>query len=208
MATNLVANILAISLFLIALFVSLRSFYVYTLSRNPRLFILGLSMAILSLTAAADFTSSNITSISLNTDWFLYIGQAVSLLFIFLSFIRNSEGYFQGLMRVYVLASVVLIALLLLAPTLPAFPNTMLKAALSGSRCIISFGVFYCYASAFMSKQTRFGLLMTLSFALIGFGYLMIVQQYFISSSQIFDNVGDLLRLIGFVTLLIAVLAG
>lgn len=208
MGPNLIANVLAIFLFLIALFVSLRSFYVYAASRNPRLFILGLSMAILSLTAGADFASSNITSITLNTDWFLYIGQAVSLLFIFLSFIRNSEGYFQGLMRIHILASVILIALLLLSPTLPAFPNTALKAILSGSRCVISFGVFYCYASAFMTKQTRFGLLMTLSFAFIGFGYLMIVQQYFVSGPQIFDNVGDILRLVGFVTLLIAVLAG
>ena len=165
-------------------------------------------MAIISLTAAADFASSNITTITLNTDWFLYIGQAASFLFIFLSFLRNSEGYFQGLMRVHILTSVILIALLLLAPTLPTVPNTLLKAVLSGSRCVICFGVFYCYASAFMSKQTRFGLLMTLSFALIGFGYLMIVQQYFVSGPQTFDNVGDILRIVGFLTLRIAVLVG
>ena len=208
MGPNLIPNIVAIFLFLVALFVSLRSFYVYAATRNPRLFILGLSMAIISLTAAADFASSNITSITLNTDWFLYIGQAVSLLFIFLSFLRNSEEYFQSLMRVHIIASVVLIALLLLAPTLPAFPDTALKAVLSGSRCVISFGIFYCYASAFMTKQTRFGLLMTISFALIGFGYLMIVQQYFVAGPQIFDNVGDILRIFGFLALLIAILAG
>ena len=111
-------------------------------------------------------------------------------------------------MRIHVIASVVLIALLLLSPTLPAFPNTALKAILSGSRCVISFGVFYCYASAFMTKQTRFGLLMTISFALLGFGYLMIVQQYFISGPQIYDSVGDILRIFGLLALLVAVLAG
>ena len=144
MDTNLVANIVAILLFLIGLFVSLRSFYIYVSTRNPRLFILGLSMAILSLTAVADFVSTNVTSIALNTDWFLYVGQAVSFLFIFLSFIRNSDGYFQRLMRFHVLASVILIGLLVLSPTLPAFPNTLLKTVLSGSRCVICFGIFYC----------------------------------------------------------------
>lgn len=59
-----------------------------------------------------------------------------------------------------------------------------------------------------MTKQTRFGLLMTLAFALISFGYLMIVQQYFISGKQIFDSVGDILRIAGFLVLFTAVLAG
>lgn len=208
MGTNLIPNVISITIFFVSLFISLRAFYVYSATRNPRLFILGLSMSILSLTAVADFISSNVTTITLNTDWFLYIGQAVSLLFIFLSLIRNGEGYFQKLIRVHIIASVILLAIMLLSPTLPAFPNTAVKTILSGSRCVISFAIFYCYASAFMTKPTRFGLLMTISFAVIGFGYLMIVQQYFIAGPQIFDNVGDLLRTAGFLTLLIAILAG
>src|SRR5437764_15224258 len=111
MGTNLIPNLLAVSLFLIALFVSLRSFYVYAQLRNLRLFILALSMSILSLTAAADFISSNISSITLNTDWFLYIGQAVSLLFILLSFVRSSDKYLQILMRLHVLVSALLLGL-------------------------------------------------------------------------------------------------
>ena len=55
MGTNLIPNILAVSLFIIGLYVALRAFYVYFLSRSPRLFILGLSMGIISLTAGADF---------------------------------------------------------------------------------------------------------------------------------------------------------
>ncbi len=74
MATNLITNILAITLFLVTLFVSLRSFYMYAQTSNLRLFILGLAMAIISLTAIADFTSSNVTRFPLNTDWFLYFG--------------------------------------------------------------------------------------------------------------------------------------
>src|SRR5712691_2080562 len=118
MGSNLIPNILAVLLFVIALFISLRAFYVYTRSLSPRLFILGLSMGVISLTAAADFASSNITSITLNTDWFLYIGQAASLLFIFLSFIRNTDEYFRNLMRWHVFVSVLLLGLLVLSPAL------------------------------------------------------------------------------------------
>src|SRR6267154_2023670 len=105
MGANLIPNILAIALFLVTLFISIRAFYTYFQGYNQRVFILGLSMGIIALTAAADFFSSNVTSITLNTDWFLYIGQAVSLLFILLSFLRSSEEYFKGLMRWHVLVS-------------------------------------------------------------------------------------------------------
>lgn len=47
-----------------------------------------------------------------------YIGQSCSLLFILLSFLRNSDEYFQGLMRTHILVSVLLIGLLLLSATL------------------------------------------------------------------------------------------
>ncbi len=132
----------------------------------------------------------------------------MSFLFIFLSLIRNSEGYFRGLTRLQILASVVLIGLLLFSPTLPAFPDTILKTIVSGSRCVLCFAIFYAYASAFMTKQTRFGLLMTLAFALLGFGYLMIVQQYFALSGSIYDNAGDIIRVFGLVSLFVAVVAG
>src|SRR5579883_2745365 len=108
---NLVQNLLAVVLCLITLFVAIRSFYIYAQTHSPRLFILGLSMGILALTAAADFYSSNAANITLNTDWFLYIGQAVSLLFILLSFLGNTDGYFQLLMRLQVLATALLIGL-------------------------------------------------------------------------------------------------
>ena len=165
-------------------------------------------MSIISLTAAADFASSNIPSITLNTDWFLYIGQAISLLFILLSLVRSSDEYLQGLTIWHLGASGLLLALLLLSPTLPGFPNTAIRAILSSSRCILCFGIFFCYVSAFMKKETRFGLLMSLSFLLLALGYLMIAQQYFTVSQQLFDNAGDIIRLLGLGTLLAAVLAG
>src|SRR5215472_2587952 len=108
----LIPNTLAVILFLVCLFISVRAFYAYARSQSQRVFILGLSMAVIALTAAADFVSSNVNSFSLNTDWFLYIGQATSLLFILLSFVRSSEEYLLRLMRLHVFASVLVLCLL------------------------------------------------------------------------------------------------
>jgi len=205
---NLIPDLLALLLFLAALLIASRALYIYFQVRNPRLFILGVSMGIVAFTALADLVSTVVTSVTLNTDWFLYIGQSASFLFILLSLASNNDEYFQRLMRVQVLVSALLIGLMLLSPTLPAFSNILVKAILSGSRSVICFGIFYFYASAFMKKHTRFSLLMGISFALLAFGYLMIVQQYFIASGTFFDNEGDIIRMVGLVTLLVAVFRG
>jgi hypothetical protein len=203
---NLVQNLLAAVLCLIAVFVSIRALYIYSQTQSPRLFILGVSMGVIALTAIADFYSSNETSITLNTDWFLYIGQAVSLLFILLSFLNNSDRYFQWLMRSQLLVSALLIGLLLLSPTLPSFPHTALQTLLSGSRCVICFGIFFFYISAYMAKRARFSLLMGIAFLLLGFGYLVLAQQYFASNSVSFDSAGDIIRMFGLIVLLAAIL--
>jgi len=205
---TMIPNVFAILLFGAALLVAIRAIYAYLQVRNPRLFILGVSMGILSLTAIADFASSNITSVTLNTDWFLYIGQATSFLFIFLSLLTNDNAYFQKLMRAQVFLAALLIGTLLLSPTLPPFTNLAIKATLSGSRSLICFGIFYFYVTTFMRKQTRFSLLMSVAFVLLAFGYLMIVQQYFVNTGVLFDNEGDLIRTIGLIALLIAVFRG
>jgi hypothetical protein len=59
-----------------------------------------------------------------------------------------------------------------------------------------------------LKKQTRFSLLMGVSFVLLGFGYLMVVQQYFIAGTSLLDNIGDIIRMFGLLTLLVAVFIG
>src|SRR5579884_2841348 len=108
MSPDLIANILSLSLFFVALFISLRAFYVYARSRSGRLFVLALAMAVIALTAVAGFAGDNVTSISLNVDWFNYIGQTVCFLFILLSFFRNSAEYLRSLMRWHIVVSLLL----------------------------------------------------------------------------------------------------
>jgi hypothetical protein len=202
---NLVQNLLAVVLCVVTLFVSVRALYIYTQTHSPRLFVLGVSMGIIALTAAADFYSSNVENITLNTDWFLFIGQSVSLLIILLSFFSNTDKYFQVLMRLQLLASALLLGLLLFSPTLPEFPQTFILPLLSGSRGAICFGIFIFYISAFMEKQTRFSLLMSISFVLLAFGYVVILEKYFSPDAALFDSTGDIIRMCGLFVLLSAV---
>ena len=208
MDENFVPNLLSLTLFFVSLFIALRALYLYTRSRSRRIFILSLSMGVISLTAVAGFAGDNVTSISLNVDWFNYIGQTVSYIFILLSFFKDSDAYLRNLMRWHVAASALLLVLMLLAPVLPPeFPDpAVTKSILSGSRGLICFIIFYYYALAFMEKETRFSLLMGAAFLMLCFGYSIIIPKY-IQPNDALDRGGDLIRIAGLITLLLAVLS-
>ncbi len=208
MLSSTIPDIIDALLLLVSIFITVRAFYLYGRVRTPRLFILGFSMALLAITAAADYASSHITSIALNTDWFLYLGQAVCFLFILLSLVNGSEDYLHRLTRWQVVISLLALLLLLASPVLPAFPNPAIKTVLSGLRCVLCFAIFFSYTAAFMSKQTRFSFLMGLAFLLLSFGYLVILQQYVTPNAVLLDNIGDVIRMGGLVILLAAVITG
>ena len=214
MDPNLIANSLSITLFLVALFVAWRSFAIYRQMLNYRLCILALSMLMIALTAAAGFAGDNVTSISLNVDWFNYIGQTVSFIFILLSLFLRQERSLRNLLIWQLVFCIPLLTLLVLAPILPPeFPNPIVtKTLLSGSRGIICGFIFLYYASAFMTKETRFSFLMGSSFFLLGLGYFVVMLKYGYPSGDpaatIIDHVGDGLRISGLITLLNTVIRG
>ncbi len=207
MDENFVANSLSLTLFVVSLFISLRAFYLYTRSRSRRLFILSLSMGMISLTAVAGYAGDNITSISLNVDWFNYIGQTVSYLFILLSFFSESDSYLRSLIRWQIAVSALLLILLFLAPVLPPeFPDPAItKSILSGSRGLICFIIFLYYVNVFMDKETRFSLMMSAAFLLLCIGYSIIIPKY-TTPNDVLDRSGDIMRIAGLVFLLFAVL--
>jgi hypothetical protein len=204
----LLANVLNILLFVSFLSIALRAFFLYAQIRGPRLLIPGLSLGVIACTAAADFVSGIVTNISLNTDWFLFLGQAVGFAFIFLSLVRGSNEFLRRLLFWQIICMPLAFVLLFLAPVLPDFPNTAIQAILSGSRCMFCFLIFGCYAYAFMSKKTRFSLLMSSAFLLLSIGYSLILPKYFFPQQDILDQVGDIVRIIGLVILLVAYLWG
>ena len=178
MNNNLIPNLLDVSLCLVALFISVRSFDIYSRSRQFRVFILGLSMALVSLSAAADFTASYITAVALHTDWFLYIGQAVGFLFILLSLLQRSEQYLRNLMRLNFAAFALLLILLFLSPALPMM-DIVTQTVLNLTRFIVCLLIFFVYFTAYMSKPTRFSIFMSISFFFFTADYLMTVEKNF-----------------------------
>lgn len=178
MNNNLIPNLLDVSLCLVALFISVRSFDIYSRSGQLRVLILGLSMALVSLSAAADFTSSYIKVIALHTEWFLYIGQSVGFLFILLSLVQSSDKYLRSLMRWNIAAFVALLILLLLSPALPKM-DIVTQTVLNLIRFIVCLLIFFVYFTANMSKPTRFSVFMSISFFFFTADYLMTLEQNF-----------------------------
>ncbi len=202
------SNILDVTMLAICIFIAVRVFYVYPTVRSQRILILGLSMGIITFTAIADLISSNLPSAT-HVEWFLYFGQAIALLFIFLSLPRDSEGYLQKVILIQTFASILLICLALLSFVLPDIPNDLTREILGSIRFLICIGICFYYISGFLQKQSRFGLLMFLCFLLLGIGFLLDVQQYLAPQhAELFDALGDIGRLLGFLSLLAAVVIG
>src|SRR5574337_761954 len=159
----LLPHLLDVSLCLVALFIAVRSFDIYARFHQYRLFILGLSMVLVSISAAADFISSYVTVIKLQTDWFLYIGQSVGFLFILLSLLRSSDGYLRNLMNLNILAFVLLLVPLLASAALPEIDPTA-RTLLATARLFIVLLILVSYFSAYTSRPTRFSLFMAAAF--------------------------------------------
>src|SRR5258708_9785654 len=145
-------NLLNVLLAVGGLSISLRAFFLYKHLRSPRLFILGLAMGLVALAAAADFASAFVTAIAFNADWFLFLGQATSFGFIFLSLLNSSERYLRRLILWQIISASLILFLLVLAPLLPDFPNLATRVLLSGFRALGCFLIFGYYASAFITK--------------------------------------------------------
>lgn len=206
MDIRLIPNLLDVSLCLVALFIGVRSFDIYSRFRQFRVFILGLSMLLVSLSAAADFTSSYIKVVSLHTDWFLYIGQSVGFLFILLSLLGNSDRYLRVLMRLNILAVALLLILLLFSADLPDI-DSFTRTLLGITRLAICMLILFDYYSAYISKPTRFSLFMSTSFFFFAVDYLTTLEQYFVAgtSQYVFRDTADISGVIALVVLVAAV---
>jgi hypothetical protein len=203
-STLLTTNLLNLLLAGVFLSICLRAFSLYTQLRSPRLFILGLSMGTIGCTAAADFLSGMVMGLSLNVRWFLFLGQAASFGFLFLSLLSGWEPFLRRLMLWQAISTAVLFLLLFLAPILPDFPNPATKVALAGSRSIICWLIFGYYAATFASKKTHFSLLMSGAFLLLSLGYVLILPKYLFAHQEVLDHLGDVIRLLGLIVLYLA----
>jgi hypothetical protein len=204
-----IIDILLVNQATITLFISLRAFSLSARTKNDTLFSLGLSMGVIALGGMIGLISDIFLGGAFNTFWFRYIGQTVGYLFIFLSTLRGSEHYRKGLKRWHVIATGFLLVLLLLTPVIPAHPDTIVQTALSGSRGLVCFIIFFHYVSIFFRKETRFSFLMCFAFFLcITWGIFIYTMQFTEPNRLLLNYAGDSLRIVGLVTLLAAFFLG
>src|SRR5947209_4573397 len=192
----------------ITLFISLRAFFLSARTGDNMLFSLGLSMGVIALGGMIGLMSDLFLNRAFNTFWFRYIGQTVGYLFIFLSTLRRSEHYRRRLKRWHAIATALLLGLLLLTPVIPAHPDALVQTALSGSRSLVCFIIFFHYVTIFFSKETRFGFLMCFAFFWISWGILIYTLQFTQPNPLLLNYVGDSVRIVGLAALLAAFFLG
>lgn len=208
MNSTQITDILLVIQATITLFISLRAFSLSVRTKDDTLFSLGLSMGVIALGGMIGLMSDIFLDRAFNTFWFRYIGQTVGYLFIFLSTLRGSEHYRRGLKRWHVIATGFLLVLLLLTPVIPAHPNTIVQTALSGSRGLVCFIIFFHYVSIFFSKETRFSFLMCFAFFWITWGIFIYTLQFTEPDPLLLNYVGDSMRIVGLAALLAAFFLG
>ncbi|HLH64012.1 MAG TPA: hypothetical protein VKV20_20235 [Ktedonobacteraceae bacterium] len=206
MNNNVIPNLLDVSLCLVSLFISVRSFDIYARFRQYRLFILGLSMLLVCISAAADYTANYITVVHLQTDWFLYIGQTIGFLFILLSLAQSSDSYLRSLMNLNIVSFALLLILLLLSPTLPPIVITA-RALLGFARVSVCLLILCGYFWAYTSQPTRFSLLMSGAFFLFTTDYLMFMLQDYVSAANqlLFRDTADIAGVLALIVLVASV---
>ena len=195
---------------LITLLISLRAFYLYAKTRSDTLFIVGVTMAVISAGGITGIIGDYlITSQAFNTFWFRYIGQIVSYLFIFFISLPRAERHMQTLKWLNVLATIFLLALLVLTPALPPIPGAGLTEILSGARGVVCLAICFNYYFVMWSKKaTRFSFLMCAAFLLIATGIGIYTIKFSASNPLPYDYVGDGTRAVGLVLMLTAFFVG
>jgi hypothetical protein len=209
MHSHELTDVLLVIQIIITLLISVRAFSHYFKTKSDILFSVGLSMSTIAVGGICGLLGDTLlANSSFNTLWFRYIGQTVSYLFIFLIGLPHVERYIQHLKRWHVLITVLLLGLLVGASYIPASSDPIVLTVLSGSRSIVCFAILLNYAAIFVTKQTRFSFLMGQAFLFITVGIWIYTMEFLLPHFVYLDYVGDSIRIVGLVILLVALFVG
>ena len=202
----LTSNIFALVKLVVCLAITSRAFYLYAQAPKPRMFILGLSIGVAMLTAVMELIGINaIGGIhTTTTQWFADLGLVVAYGFILLSALGNSSTYLRRIMLWQIIMSSLLLFLLLFIPILPKTPNPVIQLSLGVCRASICFVAFFLYALFFVRKESRYSLLMALTFLLLMLGNVVVLPQYVLGNQSVLLFIGNLLRTGGFIAMFTA----
>lgn len=205
----ILSNVLDVGIIFVCALTFVRVCMVYPKVRSPRLIVLALVTVILTLGSAVDLISTNVEGLLAQTDWFIYISQAVALFGLWFSLVGNSEERLRRLVLSMVFALIILICLLVVSPALPELSNVTVRSALGSLRFIACIGIACSYIAGFIQKHSRFGFLMATCFLLLMIGYLLDSQQYLLPNYEtLFDVSGDVFRLGAYAALFLGVVIG
>ncbi len=205
MSISTIATIMSVPIAIICLFISLRAFYVYNLSRNDMIFVLGLAMAVISTGTSVGLVGElHLGGNMLSTDWARSFGACCGGLFIFLSSLVRSHEQMRQLRRWQVIATILFVIVVLLTPLYPPIKNPLVSFALNGSRMIIYSCAFVRYALLYKSKSTRFSLVMSIAFLVLVIGYGLNIPGIFQTQLAIITIAAATVRISAYLTLLTA----
>jgi hypothetical protein len=209
MTISQIANLMSVPIGIICLIIAIRAYYIYHLSRNDMLLVLSLSMASISLgTLLGAATTGHLGGNSYNGEFARAYGACSGGLFIFLSSFVKSNKQMQQLRRWQIIAFFIFFVAAFLTPLYPPIVNPWETFGLNGLRIIIYSCAFVRYALLYASKSTRFSLIMWISFLVLVTGYILNIPGEFQASLAFVTIVAATVRIIAYISLLVAYSVG
>jgi hypothetical protein len=203
MNNQVLANTTFLVLGIVCFVLAARALYVYMLSKSDYLFVIGVSMADIGVSVIVGYLQ-DIHFISWNGHLSWYLGCIVGVLFLVLGSWATSQQQIESIKRWLIILTALYFVQTLLTPIMPQFPNPYIPAALNIIRSSIALVGSARYLMLYSSKRTRFTLLMTIAFLLIGSGFGVLTPELFNTSLAIFLTIGYSLRIVGYSVLLTA----
>lgn len=203
MTISQIANFMSIPIGAICLIISLRAFYIYRLSLNDMIFVLGLSMLLISMgTFSGTVGEAHLWGNHFNTEWVRAFGACAGGLFIFLSSLVKSHEQMQKLRRWQIITIMLFFAVVLLTPLYPPITNPMISLGLNICRMIIYSCAFIRYASIYATKSTHFSLMMSITFLVLLFGYALNIPGILHTGLALITIVAASVRIVAYLMLM------
>ena len=188
--------------------VSIRAFYMYSVTPSQRLFTAGLAMAIAAVGIVCSALNGSPLLPGMNLEWAWYFGTSIGFLFLVVGSLMTTEEQFTLLKRWEVIAAAVIITMIALTPVLPAFTNPIIPVTLDVFRIIVCVLGFFRYLRLYTANGTRFSLLMCLAFLFIAASYGILMPQLFSNQVGDLSTIGTVMRITGDIILFVAFLLG
>jgi hypothetical protein len=202
MSINAIANLISFPVGIVCLILSIRAFYIYSLSRSELLAVLGFAMgSIATGIFVGNVGEAHLFGITYNTEWARYTGSSSGALFLFLSSLVKSHAQVQKLRRWQVLVAIFFVIVIGLTPILPPFASPWIPFGLNSIRILIYGATFIRYTGLYLSKGTRFSLIISIGFILLVIGFSLNAPGLLAPGFATLTITGAFVRIVGYSTM-------